>query len=587
MYNLCNKKILVLATMSAGKSTLLNALIGEDILPSSNEACTAKVIRYMGNDMTSMISSENLAEPIYKENLIQLNQNSEVFEVNLTGPIKSHLLNGMTVQYIDTPGVNNSQDESHGTLTYHVLETGDFDVILYVLNATQLGITDDALLLSKLKTYLRNNSKKKVIFVLNKIDQLDFERESMEEILQNSVQYIKKSTGIKDPCVIGVSAFYAILVRKQMNKQLMTRKERMELSNFISDVDEYGLSYERCHSIKELKSDNKLCDELLYLHKTGLINLEKLLYTSSETEIDVKELKLRTKMNAKSKRVEIGVLSATKAGKSMLINAFAGCEVIPNYLDVNETPLFKLQHVRNQKEVFVEAYDKNQRKLRAARLENYDFTLKDDRNPQSIIFKYHLPAFTSSSSKVSFTEIPSEYVQDTLIKEMIQFGFILYMIDSSHTITDDDEKVLSHIKEIIERQGFNVNEKIIFVLNKIDCLDFESLQLVLDTCSSKLIKIGYKDAILYPVSSQIACLIRRLQNGEELTGREKRILLIELEMLEKNSMYSDFINPEMIRQHLKQLKKVNSNNSFLSELRLAIHYTGIPILESLIKEKLR
>lgn len=157
MYNLCNKKILVLATMSAGKSTLLNALIGEDILPSSNEACTAKVIRYMGNDMTSMISSENLAEPIYKENLIQLNQNSEVFEVNLTGTIKSHLLNGMTVQYIDTPGVNNSQDESHGTLTYHILETGDFDVILYVLNATQLGITDDALLLSKLKTYLSLN----------------------------------------------------------------------------------------------------------------------------------------------------------------------------------------------------------------------------------------------------------------------------------------------------------------------------------------------------------------------------------------------------------------------------------------------
>lgn len=278
MYNLCSKKILILATMSAGKSTLLNALIGEDILPSSNEACTAKVIRYMGNDTTSMISSEILVEPIYKDNLIQLNQNSEVSEVNLIGPIKSHLLNGMTVQYIDTPGVNNSQDESHGTLTYHVLETGDFDMILYVLNVTQLGITDDALLLSKLRTYLRNNPKKKVIFALNKIDQLDFEKESAEEILQNSVKYIKKSTGIRNPFVIGVSAFYAILVRKQMNEQLMTRKERIELNNFISDVDEYGLSYERCHNIKELNSDNKIRDELLYLHKTGLINLEKVLY---------------------------------------------------------------------------------------------------------------------------------------------------------------------------------------------------------------------------------------------------------------------------------------------------------------------
>lgn len=267
--------------MSSGKSTLLNALIGEDILPSSNEACTAKVIRYMGDDTTSMISSANLVGPIYKDNLIQLNQNSEVSEVNLIGPIKSHLLNGMTVQYIDTPGVNNSQDESHGTLTYHVLETGDFDVILYVLNVTQLGITDDALLLSKLRTYLRNNPKKKVIFALNKIDQVDFEKESAEELLQNSVKYIKKSTGIKNPCVIGVSAFYAILVRKQMNEQLMTRKERIELNNFISDVDEYGLSYERYHNIKELNFDNKIRDELLYLHKTGLINLERALYQTN------------------------------------------------------------------------------------------------------------------------------------------------------------------------------------------------------------------------------------------------------------------------------------------------------------------
>ena len=35
--------MVVMATMSSGKSTLINALLGQQILPSRNEACTAKM----------------------------------------------------------------------------------------------------------------------------------------------------------------------------------------------------------------------------------------------------------------------------------------------------------------------------------------------------------------------------------------------------------------------------------------------------------------------------------------------------------------------------------------------------------------
>jgi len=38
-------EVLVMATMSAGKSTLLNAMLGIDLLPSCNEACTSIVYR--------------------------------------------------------------------------------------------------------------------------------------------------------------------------------------------------------------------------------------------------------------------------------------------------------------------------------------------------------------------------------------------------------------------------------------------------------------------------------------------------------------------------------------------------------------
>ena len=37
--------VAVIATMSSGKSTILNALLGYELLPSKNEACTAKTFK--------------------------------------------------------------------------------------------------------------------------------------------------------------------------------------------------------------------------------------------------------------------------------------------------------------------------------------------------------------------------------------------------------------------------------------------------------------------------------------------------------------------------------------------------------------
>ena len=39
------RKIVVVATMSSGKSTLINALLSKKLLPSSNEACTATITK--------------------------------------------------------------------------------------------------------------------------------------------------------------------------------------------------------------------------------------------------------------------------------------------------------------------------------------------------------------------------------------------------------------------------------------------------------------------------------------------------------------------------------------------------------------
>lgn len=42
---------LVVSTMSSGKSTLINALVGTELLPSMNRACTARAVAIMDNDL--------------------------------------------------------------------------------------------------------------------------------------------------------------------------------------------------------------------------------------------------------------------------------------------------------------------------------------------------------------------------------------------------------------------------------------------------------------------------------------------------------------------------------------------------------
>ena len=51
-------KINVIATMSSGKSTLINSLIGYELLPSKNEACTATIARITDDDKFKEFTAE-------------------------------------------------------------------------------------------------------------------------------------------------------------------------------------------------------------------------------------------------------------------------------------------------------------------------------------------------------------------------------------------------------------------------------------------------------------------------------------------------------------------------------------------------
>lgn len=278
------KRVLLVSTMSSGKSTLANALIGKDLFASRNDACTAKIIKYIKNNRLKYIKAtvkddkEITFNNISKSNLDEINSNMIYDSITLTGPIKSLYKYKKKIEIIDTPGTNNSLDKNHMNITLDFLQRGEFDIILYILNATQLGVNDDLILLKRIKEYLDKNKDKEIVFILNKMDQIDEDIESIDDIYSNVMKYIK-NIGIDEVKLVSISAELAKLVKKDKYEELTTiEKRKFEMYKIMSMESNNRLyNYQNLiKNIDKLISSKKTPYEDL-LFKSGLAVLEKYL----------------------------------------------------------------------------------------------------------------------------------------------------------------------------------------------------------------------------------------------------------------------------------------------------------------------
>ncbi|MEG0235061.1 MAG: dynamin family protein [Cetobacterium sp.] len=223
----------VLSTMSSGKSTLINALLGKDILPSENQACTGKIFEISNfkieNEIIQALKNEEVVfSEIDKDKLGELNNNNEIDKIKIG--VKFYGINKEIVLY-DTPGVNNYMNKDHEEVTYNFLEKNEIKNIIYILNATQIGVNDDKKFLLDLKEFYKNQEIN-IIFLLNKMDTVDLEYENKNLILENTRDYLK-NLGFENSILIPTSAQIAKILRKGINNNLETRRERLEFKNHI------------------------------------------------------------------------------------------------------------------------------------------------------------------------------------------------------------------------------------------------------------------------------------------------------------------------------------------------------------------
>lgn len=240
----------VVATMSSGKSTFINAMLGQDLLPAANAATTATIAQifddktqgdaFYGERFDSNGNRIEQNDTVDLATMKAWNADSETKAIKLNGNIRAiKENNNVRLVLTDTPGPNNSKDPEHQRTTLGFIQDSKRNpLIIYVLNGTQLSTNDDAQLLRLVADTMSKGgkqSKDRFLFVVNKMDEFDPEEESIEEALNNVKSYLEEN-GIYDPNIYPVSARMAYLLRKQGELTSKERKDKEKIADLLLEL---------------------------------------------------------------------------------------------------------------------------------------------------------------------------------------------------------------------------------------------------------------------------------------------------------------------------------------------------------------
>lgn len=262
-------EIAVVATMSSGKSTLINAMLGTELLPARNEATTATIARIHDEDDEKVFhgivydkddNEITSRESLTLENMNQFNDDPNTARIEIYGNIAGISSQSLKLVLTDTPGPNNSRTDEHKNHTYRLIKDSKYKpMVLYILNGTQLETNDDNSLLTDIANAMRDGGRQasdRFIFVLNKADEFDTENEDVQKYINKTKDYLEKH-GIQNPKVFPCSSYVAKLIRLYQSGKQFTKKERLDLDSkielFFDDEEENykGLHFSKMADISE------------------------------------------------------------------------------------------------------------------------------------------------------------------------------------------------------------------------------------------------------------------------------------------------------------------------------------------------
>jgi len=222
--------LVVLGEFKRGKTTFINALLGEALLPSAVVPLTSVVtmIKYGEKEdvevffldgHTKKISIEEV--PLYVTERENPNNEKQVNMVQISYP-SPFLQDG--VYLVDTPGVG-SVFSNNTEVTYNFFPKADAAVFLLAadppISQSELAFLNDV-----------RQSIRKVFFVQNKVDRLD--QQERKESLEFSKGVIQKALNLEHVEVHPLSAKLALAAKQSSDYNLLQQSQLPRLEELLS-----------------------------------------------------------------------------------------------------------------------------------------------------------------------------------------------------------------------------------------------------------------------------------------------------------------------------------------------------------------
>ena len=190
----------------------------------------------------------------------------------------------------DTPGTNNSGDDSHHDRTIEFLTNNDLNLIIYLINAEYISTNDTEILLKEIQE-ITKNKEAQIVFGLNKIDCFDEEGDESLGGAMNGLHAQLKTYGFEKPIIFPFSANAARLFKLAIKGKELTKREQRVFGNLMErfttfDASKYVMGI-KSEIIKDIypqidrnkkivvKDEEYSCNDIINaLNHTGILNIE-------------------------------------------------------------------------------------------------------------------------------------------------------------------------------------------------------------------------------------------------------------------------------------------------------------------------
>ncbi|MEA5497958.1 dynamin family protein [Limnoraphis robusta] len=267
-------RLLVLGDMKRGKSTFLNALLGENVLPSDVNPCTAvlTILRFNHQKQVTVYFNDGKSPEVLdfdtfkirytidpKESKRLEDENKQAFPDVEYAVVEYPLaLLEKGVEVVDSPGLNDTEARNQLTLGY----LNNCHAVLFVMSATQQFTLGE-------RRYLENYIKERGLTVFFLINAWDLIRETV--IVPDEAEIEKEENKVREfyrnnlweYCQVDDNNIYServfeISARNALRRRLRDSSDTLEGTGFPEFIDSLNTFLTKERAISELRQARSL-----------------------------------------------------------------------------------------------------------------------------------------------------------------------------------------------------------------------------------------------------------------------------------------------------------------------------------------